>query len=388
MMMKTLAVGLMGLALLTHVSCSHPGEKDTTGTIKFYVGSGNGNQEYSIFFCELDRVNLAFSVLDSFAGATGSSYLALSPDGLTLFATSDGSVPGFEGHNSVTSFRVSPEDHSLVLAGKQSSQGSGVCHVQTSPQGDYLFAANYNSGHAAALPVDAEGQLAAATSVVRGEGSGPVESRQEGPHAHQVMMDPAGKFLLVPDLGTDKVMNYAFDSETGQLTPNPEQPYLEMPPGSGPRHLVFHPSGDFVYVLCEMGATVTTCRFDKNSGVLTAINSASIVGDDFSGNKQSAAVRIHPGGQTIYASNRDDVSNLAVFRKEEDGGISRIQMISDIPIWPRDFNITPDGKFLVVAGARSNEIELYIINPESGLLDATGIKTSLPGPTCILFIER
>ncbi|MFH0758387.1 MAG: lactonase family protein [Bacteroidota bacterium] len=385
--MKTLAIALTGLAMLAQVSCSATGTKETDENIRFYVGSGNGNQEYSIFMCELDPVNLAFSVLDSFAGATGSSYLALSPDGLTLFATSNESIPGDKGNNSVTSFRVNPEDHSLELVGKQSSQGSGVCHVQSSPKGDYLFAANYNSGHAAVLPVDAEGRLAAATSVVRGEGSGPVDSRQRGPHAHQVMTDPAGKFLLVPDLGTDKVMNYAFDRETGQLTPNPEQSWLEMPPGSGPRHLAFHPSGDFVYVLSEMGATVTACRFDRNSGVLTAINSSSIVGDDFTGNKQSAAVRVHPGGQYIYASNRDEESNLAVFRKEEDGGISRIQIISDIPVWPRDFNITPDGKFLVVAGARSNEIELYTIHQESGMLDATGVKTGLPGPTCVLFME-
>ncbi len=385
--MKTLVIGLMGMAMLAQVSCSAAGAKETDENIRFYVGSGNGNQEYSIFLCELDPVNLAFSVLDSFAGATGSSYLALSPDGLTLFATSNESIPEDKRHNSVTSFRVNPEDHSLVPVGKQSSQGSGVCHVQASPKGDYLFAANYNSGHAAALPVDAEGKLSAATSVIQGEGSGPVASRQESPHAHQVMMDPAGKFLLVPDLGTDKVMNYAFDSESGQLTPNPDQPYLEMPPGSGPRHLAFHPSGDFVYVLSEMGATVTACRFDKNSGVLTAINSASIVGDDFTGNRQSAAVRVHPNGKYIYASNRDDVSNLAVFKKEGNGGITPIQLVHEIPYWPRDFNITPDGKFLVVAGARSNEIELFQVDGTTGMLSKTGAKASLPGPTCILFIE-
>ena len=118
------------------------------------------------------------------------------------------------------------------------------------------------------------------------------------------------------------------------------------------------------------------------------INRASIVEDSFTGNKQSAAVRVHPDGNFIYASNRDDESNLAVFRKEDNGGISRIQVVKDIPYWPRDFNITPDGKFLLVAGARSNMIELYNIDPQTGLLSKTGLKTELPSPTCILFTGR
>ncbi len=382
-----MVVALMGLTMLTQVSCSSAGTKETDESIRFYVGSGDGKQEYSIFLCELDPATMAFSVLDSFAGATGSSYLALSPDGLTLFATSNKSMPDDEGHNSVTSFRVNPDDFTLELVNQQSSQGSGNCHVQTSPDGKYLFAANYSSGHATALPVEGDGQLKPATSVVRGEGSGPVKSRQKSPHAHMVMMDPAGKFLLVPDLGTDKVMNYAFDNESGELSPNPNQAFLAMEPGSGPRHLAFHPSGEFVYILSEMAATVTACAFDENSGVLTVINKASIVEEGFAGNKQSAAVRVHPNGKYVYASNRDDVSNLAVFKTEENGGITQIQLVDEIPYWPRDFNISPDGKFLLVAGARSNEIELYTINQESGLLEATGVKTSLPGPTCILFVE-
>jgi 6-phosphogluconolactonase len=379
---------LISFTLLFMAACVNTtGVKETTETIRFYVGSGGWEQEYSIYLCELDPANNKFSVLDSFAGATGSSYLDLSPDGTTLFATSNGSVPEDPDHNSVTSFRVNHEDHTLELVSIQSSQGNGPCHVQVSPQGDFLFTANYGSGHVAALPVKENGLMEPATSVVRGEGSGPVESRQEGPHAHQVMMDPKGKYLLVPDLGTDKVMNYAFDHETGLLTPNPVQAYLEITTGAGPRHLAFHPSGEFVYVLNELNAMVTACRFDRNSGVMTVINSASIVEDSFTGNKQSAAVRVHPNGNFIYASNRSDQSNLAVFRKEENGGISRIKVEYDIPFWPRDFNITPDGDFLLVAGARVNLIELFEVDSQTGLLSKTGLKIQLPSPTCVLYID-
>ena len=390
--MKTLKSGLILLATgcmiwMTLTACSGSGKGGKSDPVLFYVGSGDREQEYSIFLCALDPVNLAFSVLDSFAGAPGSGYLDLSPDGKTLFAISSESIPGDEGNSSVASFSVNPADHSLELINRQSSRGSGICHVQAGPGGDYVFAAHYNSGHVSVLPVSGDGRIGTATSVVRGEGSGPVESRQEGPHAHQVNMDPSGKFLLVPDLGTDKVMNYLFDSKSGSLTPNPAQSFLKMEPGTGPRHLAFHPSGKYVYVLGELSATVTACRFESSTGKLELINSASIVEDGFAGIKQSAAVRVHPDGRYIYASNRSDVSNLAVFEKQEDGSIRQIQIIRDIPYWPRDFNISPDGMFLVVAGARVHEIELLEVDPRSGRLSKTGVMERLPSPICILFVH-
>jgi len=131
---------------------------------------------------------------------------------------------------------------------------------------------------------------------------------------------------------------------------------------------------------------LTACTFDPDSGVLSIINSASIVEDDFAGNRQSAAVRVHPNGKFVYASNRDDVSNLAVFSIDENGSITQTQIFRDIPYWPRDFNISPDGKFLLVAGARANEIEVFQVNQQTGLLSGTGAKITLPGITGIEFI--
>jgi len=374
-----------GLLLILVTACGDPENAGSSGSVIFYAGSNKGNLEYSIFLCELDPVTLELSVIDSFPGIKGSGYLDISPDGLTLFSTSGSGLSDDEGRNSVAAYRVSQEDHSLELINRQSSQGRGNCHVQCSPDGSYVFAANYSSGHAAALPVEESGSLRAATSVVIGEGSGPVVERQEGPHAHQAMMDPEGKFLLVPDLGTDKVMNYILNYETGVLSPNPNQPFLKMEPGSGPRHLAFHPTKNLVYILSELNATITACTFDPASGVLSLINSASIVEDGFDGKRQSAAVRVHPNGKYVYASNRDDESNLAVFSLNEAGGLTKARIVEGVPYWPRDFNITPDGKYILVAGARSNEIVLYQVDPETGMLSGTGVRTDLPGITSIVF---
>jgi len=382
----SLVLLISGLLLIQLTACGGPGDPGSSDPLRFYVGSG-GNLEYSIFLCELDPVAGAFSVVDSFAGATGSGYLDLSPDGKTLYATSNASIEGDEGHNSVTSFSVNPEDHSLAMLNRESSQGRGNCHVQVSPKGDFLFAANYSSGHVAAFPLEDDGRMGSASSVVIGEGSGPVESRQKSPHAHQVMMDPEGKFLLVPDLGTDKIMNYILDAKSGELVPNPMQPWLSLEPGSGPRHLVFHPSGEFVFILSELNSTVTACSFNKTTGKLSIINSASIVEDDFTGARQAAAIRIHPNGKYLYASNRSDMSSVATMGIGNKGDISRLQVVQNVPYWPRDFNISPDGKFLLVAGAKANEIELFRINEESGKFETAQSKVSVPVPICILFPE-
>lgn len=387
------ALLLPAIALFANITANEPrpaneGEKPGSSYGKqyyrFYIGTGNSKLSHPIFLCELDPEEQKMTLLDSFPAMGGAGYLSLSPDGLYLYATSGESIPGEEGSASVASFRVL-EDHRLEAINRQSSKGRGNCHVSTSPDGRYVFAANYGSGHAAVLPVE-EGLLKEASSVVKGKGSGPNRQRQEGPHAHQVVQDPSGRFLLVPDLGTDKIMNYSFDPEGGTLKPNPEQPYLAMPPGTGPRHLAFHPSGRYVYILGELDATLTACSYNAGNGKLKILNAASIVEEGFDGNRQSAAVRVHPSGKFVYASNRDDSSNLAAFGIAGDGLIRRIQIVKDIPYWPRDFNITPDGRYIISAGGRADELALYSIDPGTGKLSSTGSGLSLPGPICILFI--
>ena len=376
----------MGLAMPAMLTACGSGESGTSADpVRFYVGSSDGKVEHSIYLCELDPLAGAISVLDSFAGAVGPSYLAISPDGKTLYSVDNRSVDPENKSQSVNSFRINGEDLSLKYMNSQSSEGRGPCHVYASEK--HLFVANYSSGHATCISLLPDGRLEFSTTAVSAEGSGPNKNRQEGPHAHQVMPDPSGTFLLVPDLGTDKVLNYSLDQENGKLTPNPQQAWLELPPGAGPRHLAFHPSGKFVYVLSEMNSTLTACSFEEKDGVLNIINSASIVKDGFSGNKQAAAVRVHPNGKFVYASNRDEADNLAAFRIKEDGGIERTQLLEGVPHWPRDFNITPDGNYMLIAGARANEIQLYTIDAESGTLTGTEAKISVPVPTCIVFVE-
>jgi 6-phosphogluconolactonase len=374
---------IMFLSTLTLFSCS--GASQSPESIKFYVGS-SGQQEHSIFLCELDTELQTFAVLDSFAGAAGASYLAPSPDFHIIYAINQERSDPELKHSTVSSFAVDPETLGLRLINSQSSQGRGICHIHCSQDGKHIFAANYNSGHASAFPVLENGQIQAATSVAIGEGNGPVENRQEGPHAHQVMLDPSQGFLLVPDLGTDKVMIYAFDPESGQLSPNALQPFFKLAPGAGPRHLAFHPEGKYLYVVNELNATITACSWDPSEGKLTEINTLGTVEESHEGMKYPAAVRVHPNGNFVYASTRGENSCISVFSIGENGSVERIQVRTQVPLWPRDFNIDPSGRYLVSAGERSNDIRLYTIDQESGMLEETESSLELPAPANILFI--
>ena len=376
---------LVVLAAIVFTACS--ADIEPVKQLNFYVGSSNGSLSHSIYLCSLDPASGSLAVVDSFAGAKGASYLDVSPGKEFLFAINQKLWSEESRHSSVTSFALEAQSLDLTPINSQSSEGSGICHIHCNHKGDYIFAANYGSGHATALPVNESGEIQAASSVVIGEGSGPVENRQGGPHAHQVMLDPGQNFLLVPDLGTDKILIYSFDAENGMLTPNPAQAYFELAPGSGPRHLAFHPDGKSLYIVSELSSTLTACTFQESDGTVIELNTLATVEESHQGMKYPAAVRVHPNGRYVYASTRGENSCISTFKIKEDGTIARIQVMEQVPFWPRDFNLDPTGKMMLVAGERSDEIRLYHIDPENGTLSETAKVIHLPAPASILFLQ-
>lgn len=382
LLIKASLVALLVMALFSCAETTEPAD-----TLKFYVGSSKGDIPNSIFLCELDPVNESFELINSFPGAKGASYLDMPSGGKYLFAINQERWSEESGHSTVTSFTIDPSSLDLTVINSQSSEGSGICHIHCNKLGSYIFAANYGSGHATALPVNEKGVISPASSVVIGEGSGPVENRQQGPHAHQVMLDPGQKFLLVPDLGTDKVFIYAFDSNSGILTPNAAQAHFELAPGAGPRHMAFHPDGSSLYIVNELNSTITACTYESSDGTISEINTLSTVEESHEGMKYPAAVRVHPNGKYVYASTRGENSCISTFEIKEDGSLTRIQVMEQVPNWPRDFNLDPSGKIMLVAGERSDDIRLYLIDSDNGILAETESRVELPAPASILFIQ-
>ncbi len=362
----------------------------TTSTpekIFFYAGSSDGSLERSVFLCELDTTSGRAVIVDSLAGSKGSSYLALSPDRNFLYAIDETRGDPEKKYSSVASFQVTDAEGRLKMLNRQSSEGRGICHVSCHPDGSHIFVANYSEGNIAAYPLADDGSILPASDIIQHTGSGPNTGRQSQAHAHHIIPDPAGNYILATDLGADKVFIYSFDRASGKLKPNPEQPFFEARPGAGPRHLAFHPSQPYLFIVNELNGTTTSCSFDQETGRMEEINTVSNLPEDFNGSNYPAAVRVHPDGPYVYASNRVGDNSITVFRISGSGEIERLQVMENVPAHPRDFNIDPQGKYLIVAGQQGNEIEVFRIDRSTGKLIRTGQKMKMKAPACILFID-
>ena len=381
--MKTLQRFIALLLPLIIVAC-------TSGSIPenilFYVGSSDGSLEQSIFLCELDYSSGQVSIVDSFPGSKASSYLALSPDKDFLYAIDGTQSDPEKKYSSVTSFKVTDQDGRLKMMNSQSSEGRGPCHVSCHPDGSHIFVANYSEGNIAAYPLADDGSISPASDIIQHTGNGP-DKRQTKAYAHYITADPSGNFVLASDLGADKVFIYKFDPESGKLTPNPEQKFFETEPGAGPRHLAFHPTQPYLFIVNELNGTLISCGYDQKTGRIKEIDTESNLPADFTGNNYPAAVRVHPNGPYVYASNRVGANSISVFRIGGSGEIERIQVMEEVPAHPRDFNIDPSGKFLLVAGQQGDAIEIFRIDGNTGKLSRIGQKIQMKAPACIIFID-
>jgi 6-phosphogluconolactonase len=233
------------------------------------------------------------------------------------------------------------------------------------------------------LPIAADGKLGPAVSVVRHQGSGADKSRQEGPHAHSMDLDPTGKRALVADLGLDKVMVYSL-SATGTLTPN-ATPSAALPPGSGPRHLAFGKGGAFAYVINELSSTVAAFTYDAAAGTFKSIQSVSTLPQGFAGKSYPAEIAICADGRFLYGSNRghDTVATFAI-----DGATGQLRPLGHTPTggsWPRHFAIDPTGAYLLAANQKSGSVVVFRIDRSTGALTPTGHRIAVPEPACVIF---
>jgi len=286
----------------------------------------------------------------------------------------------------VHAYKIDPTSGRLGYLNQQLSQGSFPCFVTVDQTNQFVVVANYGSGSVALLPIGDNGHLHPASDFHQHTGFGENTERQEGPHAHSAVMDPTNRYVFVADLGIDKIMSYQLDIEGKQLVPN-ETPYLDLPRGSGPRHLVFHQNGRFAYVINELNSTITALAYDEANGMFTIIHTISTLPEDFKGESQCAEICIAPSGNFLYGSNRGHDS-LAIFAIDEDtGGVSTVGYQSTNGKTPRNFSIDPSGTFLLVANQDSNNIVTFRINPNTGTLQFIDKKSNIPKPVCLRMIN-
>jgi 6-phosphogluconolactonase len=304
-------------------------------------------------------------------------FLALSPNGKQLYAACRLS----NGDGGVAAFEISGDKQSLRFLNAVPTGGGQSCHVAVDRSGHCLFSAQYGGGNISVLPLAADGKIEPHSAVIRHTGSGPNKQRQEGPHPHFVGTDPENRYLFVPDLGSDQIVIYKLNAEKCSLTPHGAG---HTPPGSGPRHLVFHPNGRFAYVVNELGVSVTAFRFDPAAGTLSEIQTiASLPEKDKKLPSTGAELYIHPSGKFLYASTRND-DTITTFAVDPISG--KLTFVEREPIrgsHPRSFNLDPGGKWLLAAGRDSNTIAIFRIDQKTGRLIFNDQVVNSPSPICI-----
>lgn len=288
-------------------------------------------------------------------------------------------------NGTLTAYSIDQRTGKLTLLSQTSSRGSGPCHLSVDNTGKFLYAANYGSGSMAALPIKADGSLEAACSFTQNTGSSVNPQRQKEPHAHWIDVDPANQFVLTCDLGLDKVLISQFDATKGMTAPV-EQSTFKLPPGSGPRHLAFHPNGRFAYIINEMSNTVVAASWDAKKGTLNTIQSIDTLPHSFNKPSTTAEIQIHPSGKFLYGSNRGHDS-ITIYSIDSDTG--RLTLIKQQPTGgktPRNFCIDPTGQWLLAAHQSSDSIAVFRINQGAGALGPTGQKIVVGAPVCLQFV--
>lgn len=386
---------LMLLAVTVLVSCSHSPEQSTASSASqknaassqylVYLGTYTGPKSKGIYVYRFDPATGKLSPMGLAAETENPSFLAISPNRQFLYAVNE--TENYQGQKTgaVSAFSIDRHTGKLTFLNQVASRGTAPCYISLDNSGKYVMVANYGSGSIAVFPVGADGRLGDATAFVQHHGSSVNHERQAGPHAHSVHVSPDNRFVLAADLGLDEVLVSRFDATNGTLTPN-DPPFAKVKPGSGPRHFAFSPDGKFVYVISEMGSSLTVFSYDADRGSLEEKQVISSLPNGFRGESSGAEVAVHPSGKFLYASNRGNDS-IAVFAIDaQNGTLTPVETVPTQGKTPRMFQIDPTGHYLIAANQDSDNTVVFRIDPQTGRLTPTGQVLELGSPVCVEFV--
>jgi 6-phosphogluconolactonase len=330
------------------------------------------------------------------AEITNPSFITISPDNRFLYAVTEDPLslgPPLDHVSFVSAFAIDASTGKLRLLNTLPSGGTSTCFISMDKTGKYVLMAHFGSGSVSVIRVKEDGSLGEQTSFIQNIGHSVNPAIQTGPHAHSILVSPDNKYVVVSDLGLDKVLIFHFDEKTGELTP-PDPPFATVHPGGGPRHFAFSPSGKFGYSLSEMSGVVDAFAWDPTAGTLTHLQSVETKPHTFAGENHSAEITVSPDGKFLYESNRRNTGDtgwgpdtIGIFAIDPDKGILTLvdQTLSGA-IMPRNFAIDPTGSYMLVAHQYSNNVIVFKIDSATGRLTKTGNQIELQVPVCIQFV--
>ncbi len=379
-MRNLLLIPLLSLSIISHPSLAQDKRPPLIFVSSFAGGEDGGIQAY-----HLDSESGALKAAARTGGIANPFFLALSPDRKFLYGVHAEQFGGDEPKQ-VAAYSIEDGEGTLKLLNRQSSHGIATCYLDVDGTGGALVVANYSSGNVASLPIGEDGSLGEAASVIQHEGSSVDPKRQKGPNAHSIVVSPDNRFAFAADLGIDKILCYRLDAEAGKISSNSDHPFTAMAPGSGPRHLTFHPDGQHLYAINEILNTVAVFAYDAETGALTEKQTIATLPADFEGTSHTADLKITPDGKFLYGTNRGHDS-IAAYRIAGDGTLSLIEIEPSGGKGPQNLAITADGKWLLCANLPGNNVVVFAIDTDEGDISPTGKPVEVTKPACIMLVE-
>lgn len=361
---------LLAAAILT--GCSHD-------ELTLITGSYNAPDEAGLRSFRFNQETGEAVLLDSIV-TRNPSYLCPSKNGKSVYAVCELTDPEFAA---VSAFSFKKKDGSFKLLNTVPAVGADPCYISTN--GKIVVTANYTLGSVAVFPIGRRGKLKECSQAFEGVTGGPDSLRQGVPHAHCALFSPDGKYLYSTDFSADRIRQFSVVDKGLEPTCDALGDAISyaVQPGEGPRHLVFSPGGKGLYVIGELSGAVNFFDYEKTDGSL--VPRQHILSDPYDGHG-AADIRISPDGKFLYASNRLVNDGITVFRISKNGLLEQVAHQAT-RVHPRNFVITPNGKYLLCACRDSNMIQVFLRDKKTGLLTDTGLNIMLPNPVCIRIIS-
>jgi 6-phosphogluconolactonase len=352
-----------------------------------YVGTYSQNDSEGIYVLSFDRQNLTTTTLQTVDDKNSPTFLALHPNKRFLYAACREGKDEKDEAGTVIAYAIAPETGKLTKINEVSSVGASPCHISLDPSGKVVFVSHYQGGNLSTFKVQPNGALSEAVSFVQHTGNS-VHANQTKPHMHAMIPSKNGKWVYASDLGIDQILKYKVNPDKGAVDKDPT--IFKTPPGAGPRHFVFHPSLPFAYSLEELSNTVSIYRVNQENGDLHSIGRIDMLSDQTHSDYNAGAdLHFSTDGQWLYASNRGQ-DNIVVYKVNAETGLLEIQ--GHVPSGgqhPRNFKIDEKGDFAFVANMETDNVVIFRMNKESGMLQTTGKSFEIPRPVFLeqLFIE-
>ncbi|ULQ57326.1 lactonase family protein [Flavihumibacter rivuli] len=345
-----------------------------------FTGTYTTGKSEGIYVYKFDAADGSITPIDTAKGVENPSYLTLSSNGQFLYAVNENGEkkPGF-----ASAFAFDKNTGKLTFLNKVATKGDYPCYISITENGKWVFVANYGGGSLVAIATNKDGSLAENMQPVSHQGKGLNPARQDKPHVHQTVLSPDERYLLVTDLGTDKVHFYGVMKGAKSMPLYAVKPdTYQADAGSGPRHLSFHPNGKWVYLIEELSGMISAFTYQK--GGLERFQKTNAHPENYTGARGSADIHVSPDGKFLYASNRFEANNLAIFSIDPANGMLKLVGFQDvIGKKPRNFIIEPDGKYVLVANQDTDNIVVFARDAQTGLLTPTGKTITVGNPSCL-----